>query len=103
VEVVEVVALSVGVAGLAVEVVVIGAPPPVSVAVVPVVDGWRVSVEPAVLSGAGRPHAAQTASRAMARTLFMPGVHSKCGTVFSGGLCMSLARVLKGFGNRGVA
>ena len=50
-----------------------GAPPPVSVAVVPVVDGWMVSLDPALLSGGFWPHAAAMASRAMAIAFLMTG------------------------------
>jgi len=82
-------AVSAGGAGFAVEVVVIGCPPPVSVAVVPVVDGCTVSVDPVVLSTGFRLHATQTASRAMAASRFMPRRYSKCET--------ALARLLKGF------
>ena len=48
-----------------------GAPPPVSVAVVPVVDGWSVSVEPAVLSAGFWRHAAKTMMRPAARKTFL--------------------------------
>ena len=70
--------VSVGIAGFAVDVVVIGCPPPVSVDVVPVVDGCSVSVDPAVLSADGRLQATQVASRAMTASFFIPSEHSKC-------------------------
>jgi putative oxidoreductase len=72
-----------------------GVPPPVSVAVVPVVDGCSVSVDPTVLSFGLRLQATARASRAMRRTFLISKVQS-------GIVHMSLARFVKAFRKRGV-
>jgi hypothetical protein len=71
--------LAVVVVAVVLVVLVTGAPPPVSVAVVPVDDGWMVSVGPTLLPSGLRLHAIAAARRTTTKALFMLRIGANVG------------------------